>query len=95
MAASRRKTCFGKLCSTKHSILLHFFCFLYHSGGYGLWDKKENISVFMGWKVGIFKISFDFMGESIKAKTDGRTGDKKSKLVQLGFMCKEFMEKLI
>ena len=49
----------------------------------------------MGWKVGIFKISFDFMGESIKAKTDGRTGDKKSKLVQLGFMCKEFMEKLI
>ena len=36
----------------------------------------------MGWKVGIFKISFDFMGESIKVKTDGRTGDQKSKLVQ-------------
>ena len=37
----------------------------------------------------------DFMGDSIKAKTDGRTRDKKFKLVQLGFMCKEFMENLI
>ena len=75
---------------------LHFFgFFIYHSGGYGLRDKKENISVFMGWKVGIFKISFDFMGESIKSKTDGSTGNKKSKLVQLRFMCKEFMENLI
>ena len=80
MAASRRKTFFGKLCSTKHSIFWVFF--IYHSGVYGLQDKKENISVFMGWKVGIFKISFDFMGDSIKVKTDGRTGDQKSKLVQ-------------
>ena len=36
----------------------------------------------MGWKVGIFKISFEFMGESIKVKTYGRTRDQKYKLVQ-------------
>ena len=75
---------------------LHFLVFfIYHSGVYGLQDKKEKISVFMGWKVGIFKISFDFMGEFIKVKSDGRIGDQKSKLVWRGYMCKELMEKLL